>query len=87
MTNPFLTATSWSGWGMSSGTCSIHSWNEGTEDDESGITAGRRVNHKLETERPTRDNSNRTSTPRGQRLRSQAVNRRQRDDDEEARNW
>lgn len=84
-TNP-STATSWSGYGMSSGTCSIHSWNEGTEDDESGISMGRRVNHQLEPQRQSLNNPNRMSMPRRRGLRSQAVNR-QGGEDEEARIW
>ncbi|EXJ92446.1 hypothetical protein A1O3_00997 [Capronia epimyces CBS 606.96] len=33
-TAPVLAATSWNGWGMASGTVSLHSWNDGNEDDE-----------------------------------------------------
>ncbi|KAK2734297.1 hypothetical protein FQN55_002845 [Onygenales sp. PD_40] len=31
---PVLAATSWNGWGMSTGTCSVHSWNDGAQLDE-----------------------------------------------------
>ena len=33
---------------MSTGTCTIHSWNDGADDDESDMKMGRRVDHKLE---------------------------------------
>ena len=32
---------------MSTGTCTVHTWNDGGDDDDSGISAGRRVNHEL----------------------------------------
>lgn len=41
-------ATSWNGWGMSKGTCTIHSWNDGAEDDEAEPKMGLRVNERLE---------------------------------------
>lgn len=33
---PVLAATSWNGWGSSTGTCTIHSWNNGADQDECG---------------------------------------------------
>ena len=72
---------------MASGTCSVHSWNEGTQDDDDPeLNLGRRVNHKLEPETQTRTNINRRAAARRQGLRSQAVNR-QEEDDEDARGW
>jgi hypothetical protein len=43
----FDPATSWNGWGTSQGTCTVHTWNDGTEDDE-GEKIGKRVNAQLE---------------------------------------
>lgn len=40
-------ATSWNGWGTAQGTCSVHSWSDGTEDDEGDPPMGRRVNARL----------------------------------------
>ncbi len=34
MNTDIETATSWNGWGMATGTVSLHSWNDGAEDDE-----------------------------------------------------
>ncbi|KAB8236885.1 WD40 repeat domain-containing protein [Aspergillus alliaceus] len=31
---PVLAATSWNGWGLSTGTCTLHSWNNGAAEDE-----------------------------------------------------
>jgi len=45
---PVIAATSWNGWGESTGTCSIHSWNDGAEDDEAEPTMGRRVDQRLQ---------------------------------------
>ncbi|OJJ61262.1 hypothetical protein ASPSYDRAFT_146673 [Aspergillus sydowii CBS 593.65] len=33
---PVLAATSWNGWGSATGTCTIHSWNDGARRDECG---------------------------------------------------
>lgn len=41
-------ATSWNGWGNSTGTCTIHSWNDGASDDEGEPKMGQRVNQTLE---------------------------------------
>jgi len=32
---------------MSTGTCTVHSWNDGGEEDEAEPKMGYRVNHKL----------------------------------------
>ncbi|MCJ1393870.1 hypothetical protein MMC18_006746 [Xylographa bjoerkii] len=45
---PVIAATSWNGWGESTGTCTIHSWNDGAEDDEAEPTMGRRVDQRLQ---------------------------------------
>ena len=43
-----LIATSWSGYQESAGTCTIHSWNDGAEDDEAEPKMGRRVDQQLQ---------------------------------------
>jgi len=43
----YFAATSWNGWGTSLGTCTIHSWNDGLEDDESDTKLGKRVSAQL----------------------------------------
>ncbi|RDL36066.1 Uncharacterized protein BP5553_06678 [Venustampulla echinocandica] len=45
---PMIVASAWSGYGMSTGTCSVHSWNDGAEDDEAEPRMGMSVNEKLE---------------------------------------
>jgi hypothetical protein len=42
----FDPATSWNGWGTSQGTCTVHTWNDGTENE--GEKMGKRVNAQLE---------------------------------------
>ncbi|KAL8873357.1 MAG: hypothetical protein Q9174_001159 [Haloplaca sp. 1 TL-2023] len=82
---PVVAATSWNGWGMSTGTCTTHSWNDGAEDDEGEPRMGLRVNQRLEEDEDLYDHprrGNRQSQFRS-RLRSQIV-RATEDDDEEA---
>lgn len=43
-----VSATSWNGWGTSQGTCTVHSWNDGVEEDEAEPKIGRRVNAQLQ---------------------------------------
>ncbi|KAH0538823.1 hypothetical protein FGG08_004599 [Glutinoglossum americanum] len=45
---PIIAATSWNGWGMATGTCTTHVWNDGVDEDEAGPKAGTRVNERLE---------------------------------------
>jgi len=45
---PILAATSWNGWGMSTGTCTIHSWNNNASDDEGDPPLGKNYSSKLE---------------------------------------
>lgn len=40
-------ATSWNGWGMSTGTCTIHTWNDRARDDEADPQIGTRVDEQL----------------------------------------
>ena len=44
---PVVAATSWNGYGMETGTCSVHSWNDGAEDDEGEPRMGERVDARL----------------------------------------
>jgi len=43
-----LVASAWNGYGMSTGTTTVHSWNDGAEDDEAEPKMGLRVNGRLE---------------------------------------
>lgn len=43
-----ILASSWNGYGFQSGTVSVHSWNDGAEDDEAEPKMGMNVNDKLE---------------------------------------
>lgn len=52
---PFI-ATSWNGWGMSTGTCTTHSWNEGASEDEGEPKMGLRVDQRLEVDEDLYDN-------------------------------
>ncbi|KAF1966949.1 WD40 repeat-like protein [Bimuria novae-zelandiae CBS 107.79] len=45
---PVVAATSWNGYGTSSGTCTVHTWNDGLDEDEGQPTMGRRVNAQLQ---------------------------------------
>ena len=42
-----ITATSWNGWGMSTGTVTLHSWNDANEDDEGEPLMGTNYNSGL----------------------------------------
>ncbi|KAL9049749.1 MAG: hypothetical protein Q9162_007039 [Coniocarpon cinnabarinum] len=44
---PIVAATSWNGYSLNQGTCSVHSWNDGMNDDEADPPMGLRVNDKL----------------------------------------
>lgn len=49
---PVLAATSWNGFGMTQGTCSVHSWNDAMDDDECDSPAmGQRVDAYLQPSR------------------------------------
>jgi WD repeat-containing protein 23 len=45
---PMIVASAWNGYGMTTGTCTVHSWNDGAEDDEGAM--GLRVDQKLNAE-------------------------------------
>ncbi|KAK3172491.1 hypothetical protein OEA41_005813 [Lepraria neglecta] len=81
---PVIAATSWNGWGMSTGTCTTHSWNDGAEDDEGEPKMGLRVNQRLEVDDDLYDNPSRGGGPMGayrSRLRSRRVPAAGDDDD------
>ncbi|TQS33951.1 hypothetical protein Golomagni_05689 [Golovinomyces magnicellulatus] len=44
---PIIVASSWHGHGSDIGTCTVHSWNDGANDDEAEPKMGRRVDEKL----------------------------------------
>ena len=48
---PVIAATSWNGYSMTQGTCSIHSWNDGNECDDGEPAMGQRVNDQLIADR------------------------------------
>lgn len=54
--NDFL-ATSWNGWGMSTGTCTSHSWREELESDNVEPKMSLRVNERLEYDENLYENS------------------------------
>ncbi|KAG5297935.1 WD domain-containing protein [Histoplasma ohiense] len=66
---PIIAATSWNGWGMSTGTCSVHVWNDGADVDEGEFPVGQSYNSKLE---PLQPSSNR-SAEEGGRLTSHII--------------
>jgi len=45
---PIVVASSFNGYGSSTGTCSVHSWNDGGHDDEGLPKMGVRVDGRLE---------------------------------------
>lgn len=53
---------------MSTGTCTVHSWNDGAEEDEAEPKMGLRVNQKLEHD-PSLFASPPSEQPSGRRLR------------------
>lgn len=75
-----LVATSWNGWGTSLGTCTVHTWNDGMEEDEGDPAMGQRVNARLEHDPElygTTEGSRRGTSIFSRRMRS-----RRADDDE-----
>ncbi|KAI9827101.1 MAG: hypothetical protein M1826_006465 [Phylliscum demangeonii] len=47
---PVIAATSWNSWGMGAGTCTVHSWNDGVDDDEGEAGMSRGVDEMLRGE-------------------------------------
>ena len=69
-------ATSWNGWGMSAGTCTTHSWNDGAEDDEGMPKLGQSVDQRLVPYKEEPEPPSRAPGPTGhwrERLRSRRV--------------
>ena len=62
---PMIVASAWNGYGMQNGTCTVHSWNDGAEDDEAEPKMGLRVNQRLEYDAMYYDD-----TPRPRRSRA-----------------
>lgn len=44
---PIIVASAWNGYSMSTGTCTVHSWNDGAEEDEAEPKMGYRVDRTL----------------------------------------
>lgn len=43
-----IAATSWNGWGLSTGTCSLHTWNDDAAEDEGDPPVGRNYDSELD---------------------------------------
>lgn len=81
---PVIAATSWNGWGMSTGTCTTHSWNDGAEDDEGEPRMGLRVDQRLEMDDDLYDHPrSRDGRSTRSRLRSRRVAAAAGDDDDD----
>lgn len=73
-----ITATSWNGYGMSTGTVTLHSWADGAEQDDAEPPMGTNYNSRLD-HRPDFDRGAREARDAAARrggLRSHAVGRR-----------
>jgi WD repeat-containing protein 23 len=63
---PIIAATSWTGWGMTTGACTTHSWNDETKKDEYEGGMATRVNGELKHDpRLYEKNATTRNTPRG----------------------
>lgn len=81
-------ATSWNGWGLSSGTCTVHSWNDGARDDEGDPPIGKNYDDKLRHVPAFDDYRENAPAPRTRRtLRSRPVRRVYLDDESEGIEW
>ncbi|KAB8248400.1 WD40-repeat-containing domain protein [Aspergillus flavus] len=76
---PVVAATSWNGWGLSTGTCTVHSWNGGAAEDEGTPPVSRNYDCRLKSVREY-DQFKETV----HHLRSRPVYRRRYEDDEYA---
>jgi WD repeat-containing protein 23 len=45
-----MAASAFNGYGSSTGTCTVHSWNDGVDEDEAEPKMGLRVNQKLKVD-------------------------------------
>ncbi|KAI9703290.1 MAG: hypothetical protein M1836_007856 [Candelina mexicana] len=73
---PIIAATSWNGWGMGTGTCTMHSWNDGAEDDEGEPRMGARVDQKLAYDEDVYGSPGNSGSGRSQFARSRLRTRR-----------
>ncbi|CAG8043261.1 unnamed protein product [Penicillium salamii] len=81
------TATSWNGWGLSTGTCTVHSWNDGASADEGYPPLGKSYDDKLRYVPEFNDYRDNAPFGRPQRpLRSRPV-RRMVDEDADPDAW
>lgn len=89
---PIIAATSWNGWGMATGTCTVHSWSDGMDSDEADYAPmGTSYNDKLQIKEECRNPASRGGVRTREReegggLRSHVVPPRRHgydDDDEE----
>ncbi|KAJ5572537.1 hypothetical protein N7450_009521 [Penicillium hetheringtonii] len=82
---PVMAATSWNGWGLSSGTCTVHSWNNGAKDDEGDPPIGKSYDDKLRYIPEFNHYREHAPPPRARRrpLRSRPVRRWLNDDEDE----
>ena len=60
---------------MSTGTCTIHSWNDGLDEDEAEPKMGRRVDQRLEEDPSLYGNPSRSERTQRRGIRSQRVTR------------
>ncbi len=74
---------------MSTGTCTLHSWNDGAEDDEGEPKMGMRVDERLEYDEDLYDNPRASTGTRRQFTRSRLRSRRvaAADDDDDEDGW
>ncbi|KAJ5111096.1 hypothetical protein N7532_001631 [Penicillium argentinense] len=86
---PVLAATSWNGWGLSTGTCTVHSWNDGANDDEGDPPIGKSYDDKLRYVPEFNHYREHAPVPRSRRrpLRSRPVRRQSIDEDDEDEMW
>lgn len=75
---PVIAASSWNGYGMSCGTVTSHSWNDGMNDDEAEPRMGLRVDDKLQ-----HDESLYRAQPRSTRAMRRALGIDDDDDDDD----
>ncbi|KAL2065419.1 hypothetical protein VTL71DRAFT_3089 [Oculimacula yallundae] len=81
---PMIVASALNGYDMHNGTCTVHSWNDGAEDDEAEPKMGLRVNQKLEVDPEFYDETPRprlSNAARQARLRTMGLRFARQDDD------
>ena len=68
---------------MSTGTCTIHSWNDGASDDEGEPKMGQRVSHTLEHDEALYKRPSNSANQGGGRVRSRRVANPESDNDDD----